>query len=68
MTITRLGATKKYADNWEEIFAGGANRSKAAVTPKTASRSAKKKKPAKKPAAKQAPTRASAKKRSSKKK
>jgi hypothetical protein len=45
MTITRIGATQKYADNWEEIFGGGAKRKSAGT--KVGARPVKKKKPAK---------------------
>jgi hypothetical protein len=44
MTVTRVGATKQYSDNWENIFGGGNGRSaikKRTVT--SASRTAKKK-------------------------
>ena len=58
MTITRVGATKQYSDNWENIFGGGNGRSaskKQAISAKT--KSAKKKPPktkARKPAKKSA--------------
>ena len=65
MSITRLGATKKYADNWEEIFGGRTNRSIAktgAASVKKPAASAGKKKSAKKKAAKKPPRRLTAKK------
>ena len=46
MTITRVGASKQYSDNWENIFGGGNGRStskKQAISAK--SKSAKKKSP-----------------------
>jgi hypothetical protein len=27
MSVTRVGATKQYSDNWDKIFAGGKGRS-----------------------------------------
>jgi hypothetical protein len=44
MTITRLGATRKYADNWEHIF-GGKRRSAtgSSATKAKGKKSAKKK-------------------------
>jgi hypothetical protein len=49
MTIKRLGATKKYADNWESIFGGGKKKAgKVRPTTKSPKRKvAKKAKPAK---------------------
>jgi hypothetical protein len=46
MSIVRLGATKQYSENWENIFSGGNRRSspkKAAAKPagKSAKKSAK---------------------------
>ncbi|MCC6492325.1 MAG: hypothetical protein IT424_04830 [Pirellulales bacterium] len=44
MSITRVGSTKKFSDNWDNIFGGG-KKSKAAEKPagkKAAKKSAKK--------------------------
>jgi hypothetical protein len=58
MTITRLGATKQYSDNWENIFGGSNGRSAARKQiSAAAAKSAKKKAPktkAQKPAKKAA--------------
>ena len=51
MSITRVGSTKKFAEGWEEIFAGNGQPRAAAVT-RTAAKSAAKKKVAKKKSAK----------------
>jgi hypothetical protein len=45
MSITRLGATKQYSDNWENIFGG--RRSSATSKSAVAKKSAKKKSPKK---------------------
>jgi hypothetical protein len=51
MSVVRIGATKQYSDNWENIFSGG----RSDASKKTASKSAKKSpKKAAKPAAKKA--------------
>jgi hypothetical protein len=45
MTISRVGATKRYSDNWEQIFGRGGKRSAAkskAVQKSPASRTGKK--------------------------
>jgi hypothetical protein len=43
MSVTRVGATKQYSDNWDNIFAGGARRSSATKsTAKTTKKSPKK--------------------------
>ena len=48
MTITRIGATKQYSDNWENIFGGTNGRSATRKrTSSPAAKSAKKRKPAK---------------------
>jgi hypothetical protein len=47
MTITRVGATKQYSDNWENIF-GGNGRSAARKQISSAAAKSAKKKPAKK--------------------
>jgi len=55
MSIVRVGATKQYSDNWENIFARGGSRNastRAAVAKQP--RQSAKKKPAKKKAAKKA--------------
>jgi hypothetical protein len=39
MSVTRLGATKQYSDNWENIFGGGSRRS---TTKKSAAKPARK--------------------------
>jgi len=62
MTITRVGATKQYSDNWDNIFSGGGRGRSAAkaTSTKPAGQSAKKKtlKKKRKPkAAKKAPRR-----------
>ncbi|HEX2474511.1 MAG TPA: hypothetical protein VHK01_07195 [Lacipirellulaceae bacterium] len=46
MTITRVGATKQYSDNWENIFGGanGRSASKKQIS-SAAAKSAKKKSP-----------------------
>ena len=54
MSIVRVGATKQFADNWDNIFGGGRastqkKTAKGAKVAKTAKKSAKKK-PAKKKA------------------
>jgi hypothetical protein len=36
MSIKRMGASKKYADNWESIFGGGPKQAKAAEKTKSA--------------------------------
>jgi hypothetical protein len=57
MSVVRIGATKQYSDNWENIFSGGrsASSKKSATKPakkspkkatKTASKTAAKKRPA----------------------
>ena len=44
MSITRMGATKQYSDNWENVFGGGKGRSSSkAAAAKPAKQSAKKK-------------------------
>ena len=45
MSVTRMGATKKYSDNWENIFGSGRGRSssKKAAPSKPAKQSKKKK-------------------------
>jgi hypothetical protein len=49
MSVTRVGATKKFADNWEHIFGGRKSKSSATAKPaKSAAKSAKKKSAAKK--------------------
>jgi len=56
MSVVRVGATKQYSDNWENIFSGGSRKSPLTAT-KTAAKSARastKKKTAKKKAAKTA--------------
>jgi hypothetical protein len=45
MTITRVGATKQYSDNWENIFGGGNGRSTKKQAIGAATKSAKKKSP-----------------------
>jgi hypothetical protein len=46
MTITRVGATKQYSDNWENIFGGSNGRSATKRKPiSAANKSAKKKTP-----------------------
>jgi hypothetical protein len=49
MTITRVGTTKQYSDNWENIF-GGNGRSTARKQVASAAAKSAKKKPAKKKA------------------
>ncbi|MCI0331775.1 MAG: RNA polymerase subunit sigma [Planctomycetes bacterium] len=39
MSITRVGATKQYSDNWDKIFGGGTRRS---ASKKTAAKPARK--------------------------
>ncbi len=46
MTITRVGATKQFSDNWENIF-GGNGRSAAKKQTSSAAAKSAKKKPAK---------------------
>ena len=43
MSVTRVGATKKFADNWEKIFGGRKKAAGSKPTGKTAKKSAKKK-------------------------
>jgi hypothetical protein len=46
MTITRVGATKQYSDNWENIFGGSNGRPATKRKPiSAANKSAKKKTP-----------------------
>jgi hypothetical protein len=45
--VTRVGATKQYSDNWNDIF-GGKRRSSASATPAKAAKPSAKRKPAKK--------------------
>jgi len=45
MSIVRVGATKQYSDNWDNIFSGG---SRKAATKKTSAKPAAKQKSAKK--------------------
>jgi hypothetical protein len=53
MSIVRVGATKQYSDNWENIFSGRKSHSaKSATAVATKSANGVKKKPAKKKAAK----------------
>ena len=52
MSVTRVGATKKFSDNWDNIFGNG--RSAAKKQPVTTEVKAPKKKPAKKKAASKA--------------
>jgi hypothetical protein len=54
MTITRVGATKRYSDNWEEIFGGGTKKAagNSATSVTKSGRIAAKKKSAKKKSAK----------------
>jgi hypothetical protein len=47
MTITRVGATKQYSDNWENIFGGTNGRSAARKQISSAAAKSAKKKPAK---------------------
>jgi hypothetical protein len=47
MTVTRLGATKQYSDNWENIFGNGNSRSAAKKRTVTTAAKAGKKKSAK---------------------
>jgi hypothetical protein len=42
MSVIRVGTTKKFADNWENIF-GGRKKAAGKSAPKTAKKSAKKK-------------------------
>ena len=43
MSVTRVGATKRYSDNWENIFGGGKRRSASKkAAPKSAKKSPKK--------------------------
>jgi hypothetical protein len=59
VSVVRVGATKQYSDNWDNIFAGG---KRSASTPKSASPSKKsaKKKTAGKAAAKKGAKKAKA--------
>ena len=34
MTITRIGATKKYAENWQQVFGGRKGKAATATTEK----------------------------------
>jgi hypothetical protein len=46
MSVTRVGTTKQYSDNWENIFGGANGRTATKKQPKSgASKSAKKKAP-----------------------
>jgi len=44
MSVVRIGATKQYSENWENIFSGGrgSSKSKATTGSKTKSKPAKK--------------------------
>ena len=53
MSVLRVGATKKFADNWENIFGGRKKSASGKTALKSAKKSAKKK-AASKPAAKKA--------------
>ena len=50
MSVVRIGATKKYSDNWDKIFSGGRSAASKATTkpakksPKKAAKTAGKKK------------------------
>ena len=48
MSVTRLGATKQYSDNWDNIFGGRKDRSSAKAKPAKSSKPSAKKKTAKK--------------------
>lgn len=54
MSVTRVGTTKKYADNWENIFGGKRRSSSASRAAKPQAKSAKKgaakKRPGRRPA------------------
>jgi hypothetical protein len=52
MSIVRIGATKQYSDNWENIFSGGRKASTKKAAAKTAKKSPKK---SAKPAGKKKP-------------
>ena len=54
MSVVRVGATKQYSDNWDNIFSGGKRSSSATKTAKKPARKSPKKtaKVAKKTAAK----------------
>ena len=56
MSIVRVGATKQYSDNWDNIFSGGKGLSSAKQAAKKGAKKSPKKtaKPAKKSAAKKA--------------
>jgi hypothetical protein len=57
MTITRVGATKQYSDNWENIFGNGSRSASKKQVISANAKSAKKKSPktkARKPAKKAA--------------
>ena len=43
MSVTRMGATKKYSDNWENIFGRGKSGSPKSAAVKPGKQSAKKK-------------------------
>jgi hypothetical protein len=43
MSVVRVGATKRFADNWENIFGGGKKVAGSKSTSKSAKKSAKKK-------------------------
>jgi hypothetical protein len=42
MSVVRVGATKQYSDNWDNIFSGGKGSSTKKKTAKPAQKSAKK--------------------------
>ncbi|MEX2306310.1 MAG: hypothetical protein WD738_01880 [Pirellulales bacterium] len=48
MSVTRLGATKQYSDNWDNIFGGKKNRSSAPAKTVAPARQSAKKQSAKK--------------------
>ena len=49
MSVTRVGATKKYSDNWETIFGGKRRSSEKSNAGKPVRQSAKKKPAGKRP-------------------
>jgi hypothetical protein len=56
MSVVRIGATKKYSDNWENIFSGGRSAAPKKSASKPATKSPKKSaKPAAKKAVKKTP-------------
>jgi hypothetical protein len=56
MSVVRIGATKQYSENWENIFSGGRTATSKKAATKPAKKSPKKAvKPAAKKAAKKSP-------------